>query len=293
MDIIFRDDGVLDVRAINAPDRLPAPIVVRNRLVSGAVPVRMRITPDAVPIRIAHLLDSAGQPEPAFLDGLEGYWRTADASAVDLNDYSGNDLTLTNNAVVTRADGPSANLPDASSYAVLSEQFLSVADDPVFTPGGGFTVAIWARITSKGTLRTFISQRATNQNAFELAHEPTADRIRFVLWNPAQTAQALTAATLGSPALDTWFHVVGTWDGATMRIYINGSLDSSAARTAAIHDSTGLFRIGAGASANFHDGRLTHAAMWPTRALSDAEIAFLYNDGNGRDVAALLAARLP
>ncbi|MPZ70769.1 MAG: hypothetical protein GEU71_14770 [Actinobacteria bacterium] len=219
------------------------------------------------------------------LEGLQSFWPTADASAVDLDDYSGNGLTLTNNNIVTRDAGPSANLPDASVYASASSQSLSVADDPAFTPGAsGFSVAIWARITTKSGLRTFIAQRGTNQNAFELAHNNTGDRIRFALWNAAQSAQVLNADTLGSPDLLTWFHNVGTWDGVTMRIYINGALDSSAARTAAIHDSTADLQLGAGAGANFHNGRLTHAAIWPTRALSAAEVAWLYNGGNGRDL---------
>lgn len=222
----------------------------------------------------------------SLLLGLQAYWPTADVADVDLNDYSGNDLTLTNNnGVIGGGGGPSTTLPNATAYAALSSQFLSRADDPAFTPGDGFSVAIWAWVTSKGTLRSFITQRAANQNAFELAHEPTNDDFRFVLWGTAQSARVLRATTLGSPALNTWYHIVGTFDATTMRIYVNGVLDNSVESAFPIHDSTtGSVQIGAGASTNFHDGRLAHAALWPTRALSATEVAELYNEGDGFDL---------
>ena len=44
--------------------------------------------------------------------------------------------------------------------------------------------------------------------------------------------------------LDTWAHVAATYDGATLRLYVDGSLVASVAATGAISTSTGALRIG-------------------------------------------------
>lgn len=87
-----------------------------------------------------------------------------------------------------------------------------------------------------------------------------------------------TGYTLASETLlDTtnWWHVVGTYDGATMCIYINGELidDLTAGNIGAVSGDFRLARIGqAGATNNYFKGNLAYAAVY-TAALTADEVA--------------------
>jgi hypothetical protein len=51
------------------------------------------------------------------------------------------------------------------------------------------------------------------------------------------------SGTAGVP-LDSWTHLAATYDGATLRLYVNGTQVATRAITGAIRASTGALRIG-------------------------------------------------
>lgn len=71
---------------------------------------------------------------------------------------------------------------------------------------------------------------------------------------------------------NTWYHVAATYDGATMKIYINGTLDASKPQTGSVN-SSGTFNVGYSynTSRNFN-GKVDEVRVWK-RALSQTEIA--------------------
>ena len=79
-----------------------------------------------------------------------------------------------------------------------------------------------------------------------------------------------------------WYHVVGTYDGSTMRVYVDGEV---AAEKDEKFDFKGTndqdLRIGCSkdrARYTFEDGSIDEAAVW-RRALSEAEIKEIANEG--------------
>src|SRR5213076_1255747 len=81
--------------------------------------------------------------------------------------------------------------------------------------------------------------------------------------------------------LNTWTHVAGTFDGATMRLYVNGVEVMSQAQPAALTATAGTLQIGADSytGENFA-GRIDEVRIY-NRALTAAEIQADMNTGVG------------
>src|SRR5213079_1370928 len=73
-------------------------------------------------------------------------------------------------------------------------------------------------------------------------------------------------------AVNTWTHLAGTFDGAMVRLYVNGELVASQAQTAALTATAGTLQIGSDSYAgeNFA-GRIDEVRIY-NRALTAAEI---------------------
>jgi hypothetical protein len=72
--------------------------------------------------------------------------------------------------------------------------------------------------------------------------------------------------------LNSWSHIAGTYDGTTMRFYVNGLLVAIQPQTGAIPVSTGALSIGGDSvSGQFWNGLIDEVRVY-NRALSQAEI---------------------
>ena len=75
-----------------------------------------------------------------------------------------------------------------------------------------------------------------------------------------------------TPALNTWTHLAGTYDGATLRFYVNGVQVSSRAQTGAIAVSTNPLQIGGDSIyGQYFIGKIDEIRVY-NRALSVTEI---------------------
>ncbi len=72
--------------------------------------------------------------------------------------------------------------------------------------------------------------------------------------------------------MNTWTHVAFTYDGATMRVFINGTQVASRAQTGTIQSSSSPLWIGANQPyGEFFNGLIDEARVY-NRALTQAEI---------------------
>lgn len=83
--------------------------------------------------------------------------------------------------------------------------------------------------------------------------------------------------------LDSWHHLAMTYDGAFVRLYVNGAEVASRAQTGVVAPVSIPFRVGAraeapGNQAGVLDGRIDSWALWP-QALSPSEIGDRYDRG--------------
>jgi hypothetical protein len=135
----------------------------------------------------------------------------------------------------------------------------------VFTGTNQITVEAWVKRTSMGSLQTIASNYASNMQ-FLLRIDN--DRIAFWVSNGS-----FTSANGGTVLpVDTWMHISGTWDGATIKVYYNGVLDGSTPYTGNMPAVSNTFRIGGGFGSEYFPGSIADVSVWNI-AKTQAEIA--------------------
>ncbi|MBL8856116.1 MAG: SBBP repeat-containing protein, partial [Planctomycetaceae bacterium] len=188
-----------------------------------------------------------------------------------------NNGTLTNGATITNSTN--GKLGSAFSFDG-TDDYVSLADSSSFGSTGMMTVSAWinpdildavdprdivGQWNASSSQRAFVMQQATNGKlSFFISRDGALD------YTSVQSTASLKAGV--------WQHVVGTYDGANLRVYINGMLQgTSAAFAGTMFDSNTTLRIGdsqASGSVPF-DGRIDEVQL-VNRALSDSDIANLY-----------------
>jgi hypothetical protein len=133
--------------------------------------------------------------------------------------------------------------------------------------GQAFTIAAWLRNTGfpTGVLQRFIA-KATGSNEQDtywmlgLADTSGQNRLRFRLKTGSTTT--LTASS-GNLPLNTWYHAAATYDGARMRLYLNGNLVGSIAKSGSMARGSGV---------PVHIGRSPEGSRYLQGAIDDVRI---------------------
>jgi hypothetical protein len=155
-----------------------------------------------------------------------------------------------------------------------SSQYGQVAFDAALNPAQ-FSVEAWVKLTGgAGTYRSVVTSRTGSYSGYIL-YATAADTWQF--WLGAGTAWRIVSGP--AVTLNAWTHLVGTFDGATARLYVNGVLAASSAGAAFAANTSAPLRFGAGRSesapAYFLPGSLDELAVYGS-ALSAARIQAHY-----------------
>jgi len=81
---------------------------------------------------------------------------------------------------------------------------------------------------------------------------------------------------------DSWTYVTVSWNGTDVQVYYNGVNVQNALVVGTLSNHNISTRIGHDWYANDYFGKVDELAIW-NRSLSESEIEFLYNGGNGTD----------
>jgi len=138
----------------------------------------------------------------------------------------------------------------------------------------GMTVMAWVYPTANQTGNRTIIRRETN--GYWLYSGRTTGTMRpyggAVVGSGTETVTAPTAL-----ALNTWSHVAVTYDGATVSLYVNGTLVSTnGASGSIVSGTTPLYIGGTASSTDYFQGRIDEVRVY-NRALSSTELATIRN----------------
>jgi chitodextrinase len=183
-------------------------------------------------------------------------------------DVSGNGNTGTiANAIWSTAGHAGAALSFNGSNA-----WVTVPDAPALDLTTGMTLEAWVKPTKLGAWRTALIKEAPSQSELTYGLYASTDTGppsgNVLVGSPPDTFLRGTS----TPALNTWTHVSATYDGSTLRVYVNGVQQASRAVSGAISTSTGALRIGGNSVwGEYFSGLIDDVRVY-NRALSASEL---------------------
>jgi hypothetical protein len=207
--------------------------------------------------------------------GLVSWWR-AEGNGTDSAGHNNNGF-LEN---VTFVPGPLGG--QAFSFDGLTSDVV-VQTSTTLDVATGFGISFWVKVAAWPSANTFIVNKwVTGQEDKRVSVAPDGHLVFFLYPTTSQEVVSSTALTLS-----TWHHVAATYDGATVKIYIDGTVDAATAAAGDVGDSTGSLTFahnavrGAQESQNngFFAGALDEV-RWYNRALSAGEITALHDGCN-------------
>jgi len=203
---------------------------------------------------------------------LKAYWRLEGNSNDAKNSYNGTDTNITYGTDYGKFNqGASFN---GSTSRVNMASFTR--------PTAAITVSCWVKTSeseNNNVLGGDDSNQGNAQRSFQLV--VTGGKARFLIFNAASLNYMVGDTTVSD---GIWHHLVGTYDQAEVKIYVDGVLDGDAVvLTGAIRSGTGIgFGHLSDEVANDttnYVGSLDDVAIFD-RCLSDTEILTLY-EGSG------------
>ncbi|MBI3231684.1 MAG: fibronectin type III domain-containing protein [Candidatus Doudnabacteria bacterium] len=201
--------------------------------------------------------------------GPVGYWKLDDASGTTTADSSGNgnNGSLTNGPVWT-----TGKVNGGLSFDGVDDYVL-IPNSPSLSPTTAITLTAWVNISNTNTTKMIVAKYDSTGASYFL--RVGGSRVRFNVNAGGTLSGPPDSATLLSP--NTWYHIVGTYDGTQAKLYINGLLNTSIAKSGAINVTSLPVNIGRhGSNLMFMQGLIDEVRVYD-RALSQSEVTALYN----------------
>ncbi|HVK22811.1 MAG TPA: LamG-like jellyroll fold domain-containing protein [Actinokineospora sp.] len=158
----------------------------------------------------------------------------------------------------TQADAFAAKDGLRGAVQFTSDGQLETAG-PVLNTSASFSVAAWVTLANTNSYYTVASQDGTNIGGFFLQYSPDVGKWSFSAVDGDSINEPIYRATSqdgsAAPVLNTWTHLVGTYDAPTrqLTLYVNGKKAGSAVMAKSLFNATGPFVVGA---AKWNGGRV-------------------------------------
>ncbi len=156
-----------------------------------------------------------------------------------------------------------------------------------------YTVSAWAKVEGGSGWRSVITSRSefgSNDKGYIIY---AGDNDTWQFWTGTGSGggawHQINSGVSVYPGGNGWAFLTATYDGTTMKFYVNGVQKGGNLDASAHKNTTEPMRIGAGTTEAtvpkyYFNGKIDEVAIW-NEALGSAEITALYNSGDGLDAA--------
>ena len=201
--------------------------------------------------------------------GPVGYWALDDGGGTQAADGSGNGNPGT---LVNGPTWSTGRWSGGLSFDGVND-YVDVGNGASLNPTSAISLAAWVNPSTIGPTQMILAKRNGPNNQYFLRIGATG-KVRFNLTAGGALSGPPDSTTTLAP--NTWYHVVGTYDGGQTRLYLNGVQESSAAKTGLMADNGVNVQIGRYINDQYFGGSIDDARVYD-RALSAAEVAALAN----------------
>lgn len=206
-------------------------------------------------------------------DGLVFYVDAANSnsypgSGTDWADLSGSTTaTLTNGPTYSSNNGGYIDFDGSNDYVDVTGIDVSALS--------AFTLEAWVYPTGTSDQSVF-GQFGGGTNSFLLYWDVGDGALGFDFIIQDSTYRRI-GTTIANGSLNAWNHVVGTYSGSQLQLYVNGSSIGTSSTGGTINNNSG-FRLGADQSSGQRplNGNIAAAKVY-NKALSSAEVTQNYN----------------
>jgi len=207
---------------------------------------------------------------PTTDPSLLGDWRMDAIAGGTTSDSSGAGRT----AAVVGAPSLTTGV-NGQALSFNKSNYLLVDNAPALNPSTQITIAAWIKPTTSGTQYVVKKGRQDSTDGFELSL--SSDGKVFVRFNQASSGDSFRVNSTSKYPTNgsTWLHVAATYDGATIKLYINGVLQGS--KNASFQIASNSLPLAVGAQDDGYRGfaGAIDGVKLYNRALSAAEIVAL------------------
>jgi hypothetical protein len=213
--------------------------------------------------------------------GLVSQWGMDEGSGLTVYDSQS-----TNNGTLTCAGTGCSNPVWQTSSSCVSGNCLSFTGTTGTAGPGSYTSVANSNSVTYATLEAWVyPTQVSNDQMFLTNASDNANYLRivsnksFVSFNISGTQKTLAGTTILSN--NKWYHLVATYDGSIVKLYVNGIQETNTlAQTGTLTFPSGTINIGIWATSDVRSfiGYLDDVRVY-NRALSTDEIANQYKDG--------------
>jgi hypothetical protein len=230
----------------------------------------------------------------SFISGASmiTYWDFQNTSCYNGSGTTITDLDGTNNGTIVGALSYTSGSPNYFSFDTRQDRYITTATNlnPYLSPANtGTSLSLFIWFYPLSTLGVVLSEQGTTTpDSFwydAQIEQVSGNKLRFAVW-PYSTPSTTTLLSTSTISTLTWHYIGFTYDGTTLRGYINGqpagTLAKSNRQTPYNDGGTGYYyNIGYRTATNMLSGtdatfRLGAFHIW-NQAISDATILNNYN----------------
>jgi hypothetical protein len=224
-----------------------------------------------VPVPARPAVPPTSTPTSSLPTGLVAAYAFDETSGSTVADASGNNNTGTLGSTVTRTTEGRFG----GALVFNGESFVTIPNSGSLALTSGMTLEAWVLPTASTGLEAALMKEQPGGLVYALYTSSSSSR-PMVYFNtgPSTNRHRYLSGPTTLP-LNTWTHLAATYDGSTLRLYINGAQVSSQPHRGSLMTSNGALRIGGDAvwgeyfRGMIDEVRIYNRALTPTEIVND------------------------